>query len=37
MRVICLREKIATTLNQEAPVAINKGNAIAFGVNRRIR
>jgi len=28
-----LREKIATTLNQDAPVAINKGNAIAFGVN----
>ncbi len=28
-----LREKIAATLNQDAPVAINKGNAIAFGVN----
>lgn len=28
-----LREKIKTTLNQEAPVAINKGNAIATGVN----
>lgn len=28
-----LREKIAVTLNQDAPVAINKGNAIAFGVN----
>ncbi len=31
-----LREKIATTLNQEAPVAINKGNAIAFGVNAEL-
>lgn len=31
-----LREKIATTLNQEAPVAINKGNAIAFGVNSEL-
>ncbi len=28
-----LREKIKTTLNQEAPVAISKGNAIAKGVN----
>jgi len=28
-----LREKIKTTLNQEAPVAISKGNAIATGVN----
>ena len=28
-----LREKIKTTLNQEAPVAIAKGNAIATGVN----
>jgi len=28
-----LREKIATTLNQEAPVAIAKGNAIASGIN----
>ncbi|MCL9804803.1 DNA mismatch repair protein MutS [Flavobacterium amniphilum] len=28
-----LREKIQTTLNQDAPVSINKGNAIAFGVN----
>ncbi len=28
-----LREKIKTTLNQEAPVAINKGNAIAVGVS----
>ena len=31
-----LREKIQTTLNQEAPVAINKGNAIAFGVNAEL-
>lgn len=31
-----LREKITTTLNQEAPVAINKGNAIAFGVNAEL-
>lgn len=28
-----LREKIKTTLNQEAPVAIAKGNVIAKGVN----
>jgi DNA mismatch repair protein MutS len=28
-----LREKIKTTLNQEAPVAIAKGNAIATGIN----
>ena len=28
-----LREKIKNTLNQEAPVAIQKGNAIARGVN----
>ncbi|MFZ4671319.1 MAG: DNA mismatch repair protein MutS [Flavobacterium sp.] len=28
-----LREKIKTTLNQEAPVTIAKGNAIAFGVH----
>lgn len=28
-----LREKIKTTLNQEAPVAIAKGNAIATGVH----
>ena len=28
-----LREKIKTTLNQEAPVAISKGNAIARGIN----
>jgi DNA mismatch repair protein MutS len=31
-----LREKILNTLNQEAPVAINKGNAIAFGVNAEL-
>ncbi|WP_026718213.1 DNA mismatch repair protein MutS [Flavobacterium gelidilacus] len=31
-----LREKIKTTLNQEAPVAINKGNAIAKGVNEEL-
>ncbi|MFY7728669.1 MAG: DNA mismatch repair protein MutS, partial [Flavobacterium sp.] len=28
-----LREKIRTTLNPDAPVAINKGNAIAIGVH----
>jgi DNA mismatch repair protein MutS len=28
-----LREKIKTTLNQDAPVAIAKGNAIAVGIN----
>ncbi len=28
-----LREKIKSTLNKEAPVAINKGNAIATGVH----
>lgn len=28
-----LREKISFTLNKEAPVALNKGNAIAAGVN----
>ena len=28
-----LREKIATTLNNDAPVALNKGNAIAAGIN----
>ena len=28
-----LREKIKTTLNQDAPVAISKGNAIAKGIN----
>jgi len=31
-----LREKIGTTLNQDAPVAISKGNAIAFGVNAEL-
>jgi DNA mismatch repair protein MutS len=31
-----LREKIKTTLNQEAPVAIAKGNAIAIGVNAEL-
>ncbi|WP_298156248.1 DNA mismatch repair protein MutS [Flavobacterium sp.] len=31
-----LREKIKTTLNQDAPVAIAKGNAIAFGVNSEL-
>lgn len=31
-----LREKIKTTLNQEAPVAINKGNAISTGVNEEL-
>lgn len=31
-----LREKISTTLNQDAPVAISKGNAIAFGVNAEL-
>tara|TARA_R110000850_G_scaffold41434_2_gene106308 strand:- start:52827 stop:55448 length:2622 start_codon:yes stop_codon:yes gene_type:complete len=31
-----LREKIKSTLNQEAPVAINKGNAIASGVNEEL-
>jgi DNA mismatch repair protein MutS len=31
-----LREKIKTTLNQEAPVAISKGNAIAIGVNAEL-
>jgi DNA mismatch repair protein MutS len=31
-----LREKIKNTLNQEAPVAISKGNAIAFGVNAEL-
>ncbi|WP_310595355.1 DNA mismatch repair protein MutS [Flavobacterium sp.] len=31
-----LREKIKTTLNQEAPVAIAKGNAIATGVNAEL-
>jgi DNA mismatch repair protein MutS len=31
-----LREKIKTTLNQDAPVAIAKGNAIAKGVNAEL-
>ncbi|WP_278034877.1 DNA mismatch repair protein MutS [Flavobacterium nitratireducens] len=31
-----LREKIKTTLNQDAPVAIAKGNAIAKGVNHEL-
>ncbi len=31
-----LREKIDTTLNPDAPVAINKGNAIAIGVNSEL-
>uniref|UniRef100_UPI0037514C10 DNA mismatch repair protein MutS n=1 Tax=Flavobacterium sp. TaxID=239 RepID=UPI0037514C10 len=31
-----LREKIKTTLNQEAPVAISKGNAIAAGINAEL-
>jgi DNA mismatch repair protein MutS len=31
-----LREKIKNTLNQEAPVAIAKGNAIAVGVNTEL-
>ncbi len=31
-----LREKIKTTLNQEAPVAILKGNAIARGINAEL-
>ena len=31
-----LREKIKTTLNQEAPVAISKGNAIASGVHAEL-
>jgi DNA mismatch repair protein MutS len=31
-----LREKIKTTLNQEAPVAISKGNAIASGINHEL-
>ncbi len=31
-----LREKIGTTLNPDAPVAINKGNAIAVGVNSEL-
>ena len=31
-----LREKIKTTLNQDAPVHVNKGNAIATGVNAEL-
>ncbi|WP_310555589.1 DNA mismatch repair protein MutS [Flavobacterium sp.] len=31
-----LREKIKTTLNQDAPVAISKGNAIASGINAEL-
>lgn len=31
-----LREKISKTLNQDAPVAINKGNAIAYGINAEL-
>lgn len=31
-----LREKINTTLNQDAPVAVAKGNAIAKGVNAEL-
>ena len=31
-----LREKIKTTLNQDAPVAISKGNAIAKGINEEL-
>ncbi len=31
-----LREKISNTLNQDAPVAISKGNAIATGVNEEL-
>ncbi len=31
-----LREKILKTLNQEAPVAISKGNAIAKGINEEL-
>lgn len=31
-----LREKIETTLNPDAPVALNKGNAIAVGVNEEL-
>ena len=31
-----LREKIGSTLNPDAPVAINKGNAIAVGVNAEL-
>ncbi len=31
-----LREKIKTTLNQEAPVAVSKGNVIAKGINEEL-
>ncbi len=31
-----LREKIKISLNKEAPVAINKGNAIASGINEEL-
>nr|WP_164849124.1 DNA mismatch repair protein MutS [Flavobacterium columnare] len=31
-----LREKIANTLNPDAPVAINKGNAIGVGINAEL-
>ena len=31
-----LREKIKSTLNQEAPVSINKGNAIAKGIHEEL-
>lgn len=31
-----LREKVGNTLNQDAPVNINKGNAIAAGVNSEL-
>lgn len=31
-----LREKIKTTLNQDAPVAISKGNAIAGGISEEL-
>ena len=31
-----LREKIQTTLNPEAPVHVNKGNAIAIGVHAEL-
>lgn len=31
-----LREKIGTTLNQDAPVNINKGNAIATGISTEL-
>ncbi|MFD2891837.1 DNA mismatch repair protein MutS [Flavobacterium chuncheonense] len=31
-----LREKIQATLNQDAPVHVNKGNAIATGVNEEL-